>query len=116
MTKKQAIESILENESIGDGLADEHAKQLIDWCIQRIEGASSDVALVETLDQVRLQARVLTKLFNAVEFEEDADELQRWLGRCPLPAPKQHEILGLLQKRLPLEQKIAATLEALEGE
>jgi len=37
ITKHHVIESILDNESITDGLEDEDAQHIIQWCLEKVE-------------------------------------------------------------------------------
>ena len=79
------IESILDDEGLTDGLIDEDAKIIIDWCIQEIEklidSQFTESELEQKVRSIKQKARRVCKMVQKDESSEPlADKIQQLLN------------------------------------
>ena len=116
ITKHHVIESILDNESITDGLEDVYAQHIIQWCLGRVEAFPQDAeALAEYNRRLVQQARTVTKIAVHIQDGDDLNLIKRRLRRLTTDLAKQQAFMGLLDNQLPLNEYIHALLMISDG-
>lgn len=112
------IESILDNESITDGLDDTRAQRIIQWCIAHVEAfqPQNDQALTEYGHHLAQQARTVTKIANHIQDGDDVSRIRRRLQRLTADSAKQQSFLALLNSELTLDEYIEALLKIADCE
>ena len=113
---QDVIESILDNESITDGLTDEHAQLIIQWCLEKVETFQSqdDQELAEYGHYLTQRARTIAKIANHIQDGDDVRLIQRRLQRLTDHQSKQQSLLKLINKELPLDEYIHVVLKLAE--
>jgi hypothetical protein len=115
--KQYVIESILDNESVTDGLDDEAAQRIIRWCIEKIEASpeQDERALAEYGHHLTQQARTVARIANHIQDGDDINSIRRRLQRLTADSVKQRSFFKLLDDSLPLDRYIDALLKIAEG-
>ena len=114
---QDVIESILDNESITDGLADEHAHLIIQWCLEKIETFQSqdNQEFVEYGQRLTQQARLISKIVNHIQDGDEIGLIERKVQRLTTDQAKQRSFLKQLNHELMLDEYIHILLEIAEG-
>ncbi len=115
ITKHHVIESILDNESITDGLEDGDAQHIIQWCLEKVETFPQDEALAEYSRRLIQQARTVTKIAIHIQDGDDLGLIKRRLQKLTTDSAKQQSFMGLLNNQLPLNEYIHALLKIADG-
>lgn len=84
MNKHHLIESILDDEGLTDGLIDEDAQIIIDWCVQEIEKLSETEFTEREIEQkvrgIKQKAKRVCKMVQDTESNQPlAEKIQQLL-------------------------------------
>jgi hypothetical protein len=116
-TKRQVIESLLENESLTDGLSDEYAQRILQWCVAQVEAFQDADAhrLVAYGQRLAQQARTVSRIAQHILVGETAGRIHQRLQLLTTDPLRQQRFLALLKQDLPLQDYIDALLRLAEG-
>lgn len=116
-TKRQVIESLLENESLTDGLSDEYAQRILQWCVAQVEAFQDADAhrLVAYGQRLAQQARTVSRIAQHILVGETAGRIHQRLQLLTADPLRQQRFLALLKQDLPLQDYIDALLRLAEG-
>ena len=116
--KQRIIESLLENESLTDGLPDAQAQRLLQWCIRKIETSPlrEEQALEEYGHRLALQARTASRLAQQLLEGVDVSSIRPRLQRLTQDAQRQQQFLAFLTQKRSLAEYIDALLRLAEGD
>lgn len=117
-SKQQVIESLLGNESLTDGLPDDQAQRILQWCIGKIEASTlrEAGALAEYGQRLALQARTVSRLAQQLLEGIEASRIQPRLQRLTQDASRQQQFLAFLRQKRSLAEYIDALLRLAEGD
>ena len=115
ITKHHVIESILDNESITDGLEDVYAQHIIQWCLEKVETFPQDEALAEYSHRLVQQARTITKIAIHIQDGDDLGFIKRRLQKLTTDSAKQQSFMSLLNNQHSLNEYIHALLKIADG-
>jgi len=115
--KQQVIERILDNEALTDGLDDESAQRIIDWCLHQVETyAGDDPRGIEAYGQgLMQQGRIVTRIVQHLQAGDDVSHIQRWLQRLSKDPITPEHVRTLLHQHKPLKDAIEILLRVAEG-
>ena len=116
--KQRIIESLLENESLTDGLPDEQAQRLLQWCMRQIEASPlrEVQALAEYGHRLALQARTASRLAQQLLEGAEGSHIQPRLQRLTQDPHRQQQFLAFLTQKRTLAEYIDALLRLAEGD
>lgn len=115
--KRQVIERILENEALTDGLDDEIAQRIIDWCLHQVETyAAADAQALEDYGKwLMRQGRIVARIAQHIQAGDDVSHIQRWLQRLSKDPTTYENVCTLLHQNRPLDDYIDDLLHLAEG-
>ncbi len=115
--KRQVIESILENESLTDGLSDTHAQRIIQWCLDKLEAFQPHeaVAIKHYGRRLARQARTITRILRHILDGDEVSRIQRRLQRLTDDAVQRQAFLDLLTQDWLLQDYIHVLFRMVEG-
>lgn len=115
--KQQVIARILDNEALTDGLDDESAQRIIDWCLHQVETYTGDDAhAFEAYGQwLMQQGRSVTRIVQHLQAGDDISHIQRWLQRLSKDPTTHEHVRSLLLQHTPLKDAIEVLLRVAEG-
>ncbi len=96
--KQQIIEALLENAALTDGLGDEDAQDLLDWCAAQVAAftPTAECTLADYGQQLARQARVMARIATHIEDGDAPDRIQRRLRQLTNDPDEQERFLRLL--------------------
>ncbi len=108
--KDQMIESFLENASLTDGLGDEAAQGLLDWCAARVTAftPTAECTLADYGQQLARQARTIARIATHIEDGDSRDRIERRLGQLTDDPSRQADFLHLLKAPRPTQDYLQA--------
>jgi hypothetical protein len=115
--KRQVIDRILENEALTDGLDDEIAQRIIDWCLHQVETYAADEAraLGAYGQWLMQQGRIVARIAQHIQAGDDVSHIQRWLQRLSKDPTAYQHVCTLLHQNRPLVDYIDVLLRVAAG-
>lgn len=115
--KQQMIEAFLENAALTDGLGDEDAQGLLDWCAARVTAftPTADCSLADYGQQLARQARTIARIATHIEDGDGRDRIQRRLRQLTDDPSQQTDFLRLLDQPRPTQDYLQALYRIVAG-
>jgi 4-oxalocrotonate tautomerase len=112
--KQHLIESILGDEGLTDGLTDDDANVIINWCLTEIETMfetlSAESEMGQQTDKIRQKARLVGKIANDIQDGEAETKMIKRLQRLTTNPDTLKQLLALTQSDKPKAETIRQLL------
>ncbi len=116
--KQQIIEGLLENAALTDGLCDEDAQSLLDWCAAQVAAftPTAERPLDDYGQQLARQARTMARIVTHIEDGDSRDHIQRRLQQLTSDSAQQADFLRLLDEPRPTSAYLQALYRIAAGQ
>ncbi|MBM3238406.1 hypothetical protein FJZ31_19105 [Candidatus Poribacteria bacterium] len=108
------IESILDDESLTDGLTDEEANVIINWCIKEIEKLleirTTESEIKQDMYRIKQKARLVCQIANDIHNGEGETKIRKHLERFITDRDNLNQLLALTEAGKPLAEQIQLLL------
>jgi len=75
------IESILEDESLTDGLTDDDAEKLINWCIKSLEKFQTTEEIEKNFSIIRKKGQIIAKAVSCIQDDKNFEKAKSYLSK-----------------------------------
>lgn len=108
--KQQMIEAFMENAALTDGLGDEEAQSLLDWCAARVAAftPTAERTLADYGQQLARQARTIARIASHIEDGDSRGRIERRLRQLTDDPSQQTGFLRLLDEPRPTQDYLQA--------
>jgi hypothetical protein len=111
---KNLIESVLDDEGLTDGLTDNDAQVIINWCINEIEKLfktqSKEGEIIQQTDRIKQKAHLVCKIANDIQDDESQTKIRKDLEKIINNQDDLNQILALTESDKPFKEKIQLLL------
>ena len=108
------IESILDDESLTNGLTDEYANIIIDWCIKEIEKLleirTAESEIKPHIHKIKQTARLVCRIANDIQNGEGESKIRKRIERFITNRDNLNQLLTLIGSDKPLAEQIQLLL------
>jgi hypothetical protein len=116
--KKLIIKGFIDNEALADGLSDEDAQSLLNWCEAQVTAftPTTDCTLAEYGRHLARQARTIARLATHIEDGDARDCIEQRLRQLTDDSTQQADFLRLLDDPRPTQDYLQALYRMLAGQ
>ncbi len=117
-SKQQIIEGLLENAALTDGLGDEDAQSLLNWCEAQVTAFTPTAArtLGDYGQHLAGQARTISRIATHIEDGDSRDRIQQRLRQLTDDDAQQADFLRQLDESRPTQDYLQALCRIAAGQ